>query len=169
MPVDLPDMAAANAVASTIAAAEAAAYHHDELECWPSRFGPELRSWLKSGRRHSAVDYLRALETRDRLAAELDRALEPVDAIVTPTTPVPATRLGEAPPDHAALRWRNTGPFIVMSVPAISVPCGLTAEGLPIGLQVAGKRFDEAGVLRAAYAYEQATDWHTRRPPWAGA
>jgi aspartyl-tRNA(Asn)/glutamyl-tRNA(Gln) amidotransferase subunit A len=60
---------------------------------------------------------------------------------------------------------RNTNPFNLLGVPAISVPCGFTDERLPLGLQLAGRWFDEATVLRAAHAYEQATDWHTRRPP----
>jgi aspartyl-tRNA(Asn)/glutamyl-tRNA(Gln) amidotransferase subunit A len=63
------------------------------------------------------------------------------------------------------LRPRNTRPFNVLGLPALSVPCGFTAAGLPIGLQIVGKAFDEAGILRVAQAYEQATDWHRRRPP----
>jgi aspartyl-tRNA(Asn)/glutamyl-tRNA(Gln) amidotransferase subunit A len=60
---------------------------------------------------------------------------------------------------------RLTNPFNLLGVPAISVPCGFTADGLPFGLQLIGRWWDEATVLRAAYAYQQATDWHTRRPP----
>jgi aspartyl-tRNA(Asn)/glutamyl-tRNA(Gln) amidotransferase subunit A len=63
------------------------------------------------------------------------------------------------------LRPRNTMPFNVLGLPGISVPCGFTGDGLPVGLQIIGKAFDEAGVLRIAHAYEQATDWHRRRPP----
>jgi aspartyl-tRNA(Asn)/glutamyl-tRNA(Gln) amidotransferase subunit A len=81
-----------------------------------------------------------------------------------PTTPVPATPIAGSPPGHAMLRPRNTMPFNALGLPAISVPCGFTAAGLPIGLQIAGHAFDEAGVLRIARAYEQAADWH-RRPP----
>jgi aspartyl-tRNA(Asn)/glutamyl-tRNA(Gln) amidotransferase subunit A len=81
-----------------------------------------------------------------------------------PTTPLPACK---AEDDHAALtaqRNRNTFPFNLTGLPAISLPCGFT-DGLPIGLQLVGRPFDEATVLRVAHAYEQATDWHTRRPP----
>lgn len=80
-----------------------------------------------------------------------------------PTSPVPATPI--ARPGWGALRSRNTLPFNLLGLPAMSVPCGFTGDGLPVGLQIVGKAFDEAGILRIAHAYEQATDWHTRRPP----
>ena len=86
------------------------------------------------------------------------------DAVVMPTSPVPATPIAGTPPEHAMVRPRNTMPFNLLGLPAISVPCGFTRDGLPVGLQIVGKAFDEAGVLRIAHAYEQATDWHRRRP-----
>jgi aspartyl-tRNA(Asn)/glutamyl-tRNA(Gln) amidotransferase subunit A len=89
------------------------------------------------------------------------------DAVVMPTSPVPATSILGTPLEHAMLRPRNTMPFNALGLPAISVPCGFTTDGLPVGLQIVGKAFDEAGVLRIANAYEQATDWHRHRPPLA--
>jgi aspartyl-tRNA(Asn)/glutamyl-tRNA(Gln) amidotransferase subunit A len=94
-----------------------------------------------------------------------ERAMAGYAALVMPTSPVPATPIADSPPEHAMLRPRNTMPFNVLGLPAISVPCGFTGDGLPVGLQIVGKAFDEAGVLRVAQAYEQATDWHRRRPP----
>ena len=92
-------------------------------------------------------------------------AMAEVDGIVMPTVPLPATPIADSPPEHAMLRPRNTMPFNLLGLPAISVPCGFTAAGLPIGLQIVGKAFDEAGILRIAHAYEQATPWHLQRPP----
>ncbi len=84
-----------------------------------------------------------------------------------PTSPVPATPISGSSPEHAMLRPRNTLPFNALGLPALSVPCGFTAAGLPVGLQIVGRAWDEAGVLRVAHAYERATEWHRRRPPLA--
>ncbi len=94
------------------------------------------------------------------------RVFADVDVLVTPTAAGPALSIDEAlvdTPDEAPL-IRNTVPFDTSGVPTISVPCGFTADGLPIGLQISGPRLGEATVLAVAHAYEQATDWHTRRP-----
>jgi aspartyl-tRNA(Asn)/glutamyl-tRNA(Gln) amidotransferase subunit A len=69
------------------------------------------------------------------------------------------------PPGGVALSLRNTQPFDVFGLPAISIPCGFTRDGLPIGLQITGPRFGESPVLALAHAYQQVTDWHARRPP----
>ena len=95
---------------------------------------------------------------------------ETVDVIVTPTTPIPAPTIAELQENPDQLRpseltlLRNTRPFNVWGIPAISVPCGFTKAGLPIGLQIAGRSGREELVLQLAYLYEQATEWHKRRP-----
>jgi aspartyl-tRNA(Asn)/glutamyl-tRNA(Gln) amidotransferase subunit A len=96
---------------------------------------------------------------------DFERAFDRVDLIVAPTTPNVAFRHGEKE-DPVAMYLNDvfTIPADMAGVPAVSVPCGFTASGLPIGLQLIGKSLDEATVLRAAYAYEQATDWHRRHP-----
>ena len=86
--------------------------------------------------------------------------------LVTPTT-VPAVTIEEAlgqRVEFELIRNRNTSPFNVYGLPAISIPCGFTSKGLPIGLQIIGPRFGEAKLLAVAHAYEQVTDWHTKRP-----
>ena len=113
---------------------------------------------------YSAVQLVQAQRLRRHLTAETTRALATFDAMVMPTSPVPATPIADDPPGHAPLRPRNTLPFDLISLPAISIPCGFTSAGLPVGLQIVGKAFDEAGVLRVAYAYEQATAWHRQHP-----
>jgi aspartyl-tRNA(Asn)/glutamyl-tRNA(Gln) amidotransferase subunit A len=94
-----------------------------------------------------------------------------VDLLVTPTTPVPPITIEEASnmsPNPAGEIWlRNTRPFNAYGLPTISIPCGFTSAGLPIGLQIAGPRFGERRVLEFAHAFEQVTDWHKRAPTLA--
>ena len=163
--IELPDMAAAFTVGTLTIAVEGAAYHAADLRARPETFSAELRAAFELGSFYQAVDYVQAQRLRRELMVATDRALAGFAAIVMPTSPVPATPIAGSPPEHAMLRPRNTMPFNVLGLPAISVPCGFTAGGLPIGLQIVGHAFDEAGILRVAQAYEQATDWHRRRPP----
>jgi aspartyl-tRNA(Asn)/glutamyl-tRNA(Gln) amidotransferase subunit A len=162
--IALPDMAAAFTIGTITIVVEGAAYHAADLRERPELFSDELRASFELGSFYSAIDYVQAQRLRHHLMLETDRALAGFDAVVMPTSPVPATPIEETPPEHAMLRPRNTMPFNVLGLPALSVPCGFTAEGLPIGMQIAGKAFDEAGIFRIAHAYEQATDWHRRRP-----
>ena len=110
--------------------------------------------------------YLKALRVRTLIRRDFEEAFQRCDVILTPTTPTAAFRFGEKTDDPLQMYLADvfTIPCSLAGLPGISVPCGFTAAGLPIGLQVLGKAFDEATVLRAAHAYEQATDWHTRRP-----
>jgi aspartyl-tRNA(Asn)/glutamyl-tRNA(Gln) amidotransferase subunit A len=89
--------------------------------------------------------------------------------LVTPTSPEPPITIeeGRNPPDTIAFSLRNTSPFNAYGIPTISVPCGFTRQGLPIGIQISGPGFGELAVLALAHAYEQATDWRERRPPLA--
>jgi aspartyl-tRNA(Asn)/glutamyl-tRNA(Gln) amidotransferase subunit A len=163
--IDLPDMAAAFTVGTITIAVEGAAYHAADLRERPELFSDELRAAFELGGFYRGVDYVQAQRLRRQLMDATERTMAGFDAVVMPTSPVPATPIAGSPPEHAMLRPRNTMPFNVLGLPAISVPCGFTADGLPVGLQIAGKAFDEAGVLQIAHAYEQATDWHRRRPP----
>ncbi len=160
----LPDMAALFTIGTLTIAVEGAAYHAADLRERPEQFSHELRAGFELGAFYQAVDYVQAQRLRRQLMAETSRALAGFDAIVTPTAPVAATPIEGSPPRHALLRPRNTMPFNVLGLPAISIPCGFTQDGLPIGLQIAGHAFDEVGILRIAAAYEQATDWHRRHP-----
>jgi aspartyl-tRNA(Asn)/glutamyl-tRNA(Gln) amidotransferase subunit A len=162
--IALPDMQAARAAGTVILFSEAAAYHAADLRQRPHAFSDEVRALIEMGGFYTAVQYVQAQRLRRRLTAETRRALMAYDAMVMPTSPVPATPITPDPPGHAALRPRNTLPFDLISLPAISVPCGFTGAGLPVGLQIVGKAFDETGVLRVARAYEQATTWHSRHP-----
>ena len=111
--------------------------------------------------------YLKALKVRTLIVEDFSKAWATVDALITPTSPVPAFKLGERVDDPLAMYLSDvlTIPCNLAGLPGISVPCGFTSSGLPIGLQVLGPAFEEARVLKIGHAYQQATDWHTRRPP----
>jgi aspartyl-tRNA(Asn)/glutamyl-tRNA(Gln) amidotransferase subunit A len=162
--IALADMDAAYAAGVITIAVEGAAYHAADLRERPELFSDELRAGFELGSFYQATDYVQAQRLRRHLIDQVSREMVGLDAIVMPTAPVPATPIDGAPPGHAMLRPRNTMPFNALGLPAISVPCGFTAAGLPIGLQIAGHAFDEATILRVADAYERATDWR-RTPP----
>ncbi len=156
-----------------IALAEATAFHQS-AGYFPARaaeYSQEVRARLERGAEVRAVDYLKAFEVQKVVRADFEAAFIRVDAILAPTVPVPAPCIGEKVVTigseeetvRAALLRLNR-PANFTGLPAISVPCGFTQKGLPIGLQLIGPAFDEARLLRIAYAYERATEWHKRRP-----
>lgn len=129
------------------------------------------RSRLLQGQNIPAVDYLRAQHQRRIFSSTVRSVMQGVDALVLPTIPVPAIAIEQIDtdisidgvPEHATVALLSlTMPFNLAGLPAISFPCGFSSQGLPIGLQVAGKPFEEAMILRIAHAYQQLTDWHRR-------
>jgi len=153
----------------TVQAAESYAYHADNVARTPELYQPETLRRIRSGANISAAEYIqrrRELDQERRCAHDI---FGEVDLLVTPTMPIPAPAIADLKKDPAALRpaelalLRNTRPFNVWGLPAISVPCGFTKSGLPIGLQIAGPHWREDLVLRLAHAYEQATEWYKRR------
>jgi aspartyl-tRNA(Asn)/glutamyl-tRNA(Gln) amidotransferase subunit A len=134
-------------------------------------FGPEVRRRIMLGAYVLSAGYYdayygQAQRVRTLIRRDFDRAFAEVDLIVAPTAPTPAFRLGEKTADPLAMYLNDvfTIPAPLAGVPALSVPCGFSGEGLPIGLQLIGRPFDEAALFRAAGAYEAATDWRARRP-----
>jgi aspartyl-tRNA(Asn)/glutamyl-tRNA(Gln) amidotransferase subunit A len=110
--------------------------------------------------------YKKAQQVRTLIKNDFDNAFKEVDVIVTPTSPTPAFRVGEKAADPLQMYLSDIFTISVnlAGVPAISLPCGFTKANLPVGLQIIGKSFDEATILKAAHAYEQGTEWHMRRP-----
>lgn len=160
--------------ATNLVVAEAS-YYHESQGYYPSRseeYGDDVRGHLEWGHNLRAVDYLGALESRRKVEEDFAAALKRVDVIVAPTSPIPAPRIGESQVRVAGERettvrselLRMTRPSNLTGLPAISIPCGFTRDGLPIGLQLIGPRWGEARLLAIALAYEEATDWHNRRP-----
>ena len=155
----------------TIVMAEGAAVHEENLRRHPERFGDDIRTLIELGALRSALDYIQAQRARALLRGAAEALFDRVDALITPTAPVTATPIGARSVvlngtrrDLALVQAKCSLPFDLTGQPAISVPCGFDQNGLPIGLQIAGRCFDEVTVLRVAHAYEQATDWHTRHP-----
>jgi len=110
--------------------------------------------------------YRKAQQVRTLIKQDFEKAFAEVDCIVTPTSPTAAFRIGEKVSDPLQMYLTDifTLSINMSGVPAISVPCGFTSDGLPIGVQIIGKHFDEATVLSTAHAYEQSTEWHKRKP-----
>jgi aspartyl-tRNA(Asn)/glutamyl-tRNA(Gln) amidotransferase subunit A len=163
--VEIPHIEYARAANQVIMMGEAFAFHENNLITRRHDYGEMVRARFLLGGLLSAGDYLQAQRVRRLIKREMAQALQEVDVLVTPTSPKPAALL-EGYDATVTLTGRSfTSPFNVAGLPAISIPGGFTAEGLPIGLQIAGKPFDESTVLRVAYAYQQAARWFERRPP----
>jgi aspartyl-tRNA(Asn)/glutamyl-tRNA(Gln) amidotransferase subunit A len=148
------------------------AYHEPYLKTRASEYGADVRARLLTGQFVLATQYLKAQRARRVLRAEVDDALRTVDALLTPTTPIPAPRTDEREATVEGVRddvraWltRCTRPINLTGNPALSVPCGLTTKGLPIGLQLIGRHFDEATLLRLGHAYEAVSPFRNHRPP----
>ena len=170
--VSYPMFNQSQAISSTVLMSEATAYHRDLLEKDGHQIYEPVRQRLEAGLFISAAEYLRAQQARTIFDNQGRRLLDDVDLLAGPTEPVTAPRImaskvmaGEQEVGVVGALTQYTRPYNINGFPAISVPCGFSDENMPIGLQLAGKPFDELTVLRAAHAYERATDWHTRRPP----
>jgi aspartyl-tRNA(Asn)/glutamyl-tRNA(Gln) amidotransferase subunit A len=148
-------------VSRVILHSDAAAYHRQRLQDTPDDFMPSLVPRLKRGQKHTAVEYALAKREQQRIKQEFDTFFADYDLLLMPTTPKAACAFDD--PEAFELAC-FTAAFNLIGVPALSVPCGFTQVGLPIGLQLIGHHWDEARLLRAGYAYEQVTDWHLSRP-----
>jgi aspartyl-tRNA(Asn)/glutamyl-tRNA(Gln) amidotransferase subunit A len=154
----------------TIASAEAYAFHQPHFTRTPQLYQAMTRQRLEQAAGISAADYVNARREMERLRWKADEVFSSVDLLVTPTTAVTPITIESGyldpplPPDGTPIEFRNTHMFDVLGLPAISVPCGFTRDGMPIGMQITGPRFGESRVLALAHAYQQITDWHTRSP-----
>ena len=142
--------------------AEAASYHIDTLREHPDGYGQDVRTTMEGGLAVAATTYINDQRLRRKLIEETQAVLRQVDVLVSPTTPHTAPTIAAGDPTRDLARL--THPYDVSGIPAVSLPCGFDGEGLPIGLMIGGRHFDEATVLQVAHAYEQATEWHKRRP-----
>jgi aspartyl-tRNA(Asn)/glutamyl-tRNA(Gln) amidotransferase subunit A len=142
--------------------AEAFAFHEEMLSRSPDGYHASTRRSIENGAKVGAGEYARALREMERLRSSIRGVFENVDLVLTPTAPGVAFELGSTP-DLVFLR--NTAPWNLYGLPTISVPCGFTAAGLPVGLQMTAAAGRDGLVLQLAVAYQQATDWHRRYPP----
>jgi aspartyl-tRNA(Asn)/glutamyl-tRNA(Gln) amidotransferase subunit A len=169
----VPDPQTTSDITNLVSRAEASTVHARLLRERPHEIQPVVRARLELGMRIPAYDYLQALRLRARLArAFVAEVFGQVDVLLAPVIPEPAPPLSHATegpvPELSARQGRFsrlTRPFNGLGLPALSVPCGFSSTGLPLALQLVGRPFDEATVLRVGDAYQQATGWHTRVPP----
>jgi aspartyl-tRNA(Asn)/glutamyl-tRNA(Gln) amidotransferase subunit A len=153
------------AVNSLLITVEAFAYHEADLRATPEKFAPQLRNRMRSGGLYLSSEYVQAQRARRLMIEEARALLREVDLFALPSTPRTAPTFEEAYALPGPRRPAGfTGPFNMTGLPALSVCCGFDTNGLPIGLQLAGRPFDEATVLRAGHTYERAAGWHTRHP-----
>lgn len=154
----------------TLSSAESYAYHEPFVARSPELYQAATLARINAGKKVSATDALRAKQELAASRQGIRKIFDEVDVLLTPTVPIPPPRIAELQKNPDNLRpaelmmLRNTRPFNVWGIPAISLPCGLTSDGMPIGLQLAAAAWREEVVLRAARAYEQATEWHKMVP-----
>jgi aspartyl-tRNA(Asn)/glutamyl-tRNA(Gln) amidotransferase subunit A len=171
--ISLPHLSESTGAAANISLAEAR-YGHESAGYFPAHaheYSQEVRQRIDAGGEVLATQYLAGLDVQKRVRAEFDAAFQEVDALVAPTVPVPAPPIGaeyvEVDGEQIGVRAALVGmnrPANFTGHPAISVPCGFTRDGLPVGLQFIGRSFDESTLLRIAFAYERAHDWRGRHP-----
>lgn len=158
-------------LASTITVAEALSVHWKWLQTRRKDYGRDLRTRMSSQEALTAVTYLLAQDRRRLYCAEFEKAMAAVDVLISPTLPVIAPKIGEnqvaigrTREDVRMALLRFTRPSNLTGFPALSLPCGFSKEGLPVGLQLIGRYGEDATLLRAAHGFEQATEWHTHFP-----
>ncbi|MCJ7557060.1 MAG: amidase [Gammaproteobacteria bacterium] len=163
--VEISDGRAAALANGLMTTSDAAAFHQERLETQPEGFGEDVLQRLQTGAGFSSTEYILARRTQTILRYQFERFFRDYDVLLTPSTPIPAPLLdGPDAVEQARKLTRFTAPFNLTGLPALSLPCGFTRGGLPVGLQIVGPAWAEARVLRAGYAYERATDWHLRSP-----
>jgi aspartyl-tRNA(Asn)/glutamyl-tRNA(Gln) amidotransferase subunit A len=165
-PVELPEWAAAADAIQVLIRCEAAAEYRRVLEQQAAALIPQVRERLEAGRATPAPEYVEALRAGRRLSVALARVFRRVDLLALPGRDQVAPLMDEGGRHSHRLSARNyAAPFNIAGVPALTFPCAFSSEGLPIGLQLGGRHWEEGTLLAVAHAYQQATDWHRRRPP----
>ncbi len=150
---------------------EAYAYHQEYVSKTPDLYQPETLKRIRAGADVAAPAYIQSRRHVEQIRRSSSKIFDTVDLLITPTVLVPSFAIAELLGDLDTLRSKelqmlhNTRPFNVLGLPTISVPCGFTRSGLPIGMQITGPLHADAMVLRLAHAYEQATNWYNRHPP----
>jgi len=172
--VELPDQRQLTAAAQLVVAVEAAAFHKRWLIERPQDYGPQVLMRLQNGFAIPGVSYLEAMRWRGPALAAYLAAVSGTDAVIVPGAPVPAPTLAESDvgngPDADAViqrLTRFTRPVNYLGVPSLAIPAGFTKTGLPVGMQLIGRSFDEALLLRIGTAFQRSTDFHERVPKFA--
>lgn len=160
-----PDSRRAAAANMLMVTSDAAAFHQERMQSSPQDFGEDVLRRLQAGAAYTSSEYALARHTQAQLRRQFELFFEAYDVLLTPTTPVPAPPIeGPDAVEQARLLTRFTAPFNLTGLPSLSLPCGFTASGLPVGLQITARPWADRAVLQAAYAYEQASGWHRQQP-----
>src|SRR5215216_1035643 len=163
--VDVSWMREAALANKTMTQSDGAAVHRDRLKEHPEMFGEDIRRRLEEGAKTSSTDYILARRTQTEIKKRCEQFFDTYDLLLTPTTPIVAPTIeGYDAVEQAGRLTRFTAPFNLAGLPALSIPCGFTKEGLPIGLQIVSRAWGESKVLNAGHAFEQATEWHKHFP-----
>jgi amidase len=168
--VMLPDFDAAALRWLAMCGVEAAVAHEATYPARRAEYGFEFTALLDLGRSQSGLDLVKLQLVRARIKGEIERLLDSVDLLLLPVMGVAAPSLAamgavRRTPETTAARLRYTAPLDMSGHPTLTLPGGMTSDGVPVGFQIVGHSFDEPGILAAGHAYQQATDWHLKRPP----
>ncbi len=152
-----------------LCAVETALAHEETYPSRAGEYGPVLANLIETGRKLSALDYARLQSERASITGSLAKLLASVDLLLLPALGVPAATNAQMAaagrdPDLVAARLRYTAPFDLSGQPTLTLPGGMTQDGVPVGFQIVGRAFGEADILAAGHAYQQVTDWHLKRP-----
>jgi aspartyl-tRNA(Asn)/glutamyl-tRNA(Gln) amidotransferase subunit A len=170
--ISLPTSAQSGAVFLAIADVDSAAFHSDWLRTRADDYDWSTRTRLESAKLTPASAYLRAQRARELIRQEMLKTLDQYDVIIMPSSPTVSPTIESATGSPGGYyqgrldlsRRRYTSPAALAGLPSLSVPCGFSDNGLPIGMQITGRPFGEETLFQVGHAYEQATDWHTRWP-----
>jgi aspartyl-tRNA(Asn)/glutamyl-tRNA(Gln) amidotransferase subunit A len=171
MTAELREVALDVSLDRTLQSAESYEYHKQWVDKTPELYHPETLRRIRTGAKWTPQELEQSRTDLEQSRRKIADVFRDIDLLVMPAVPVPAPRIADLKPYDERLRpreivlLRNTRPINVWGLPAISVPCGLSRSGLPIGLQIVGAHWNEAMVLQLAHAYEQATEWHKLKPP----
>ena len=165
VPVDLTGADTTHEAATTIIYSDACAFHARRLTEEPERFDAQVLERMQRGFDFSSLDYSRAMSERMRWQRELKTTFDKVDLLLSPTVHTYTPLVDDAKSLHAATRdaTRNTYAGAFGQIPGLSIPCGMTRDGMPVGLQLEAPWWHEPNLLRAGVAFQQHTDWHLRR------
>ena len=172
--VELPDQRQLSGASQLVLAAEAAAFHKRWMIERPQDYGAQVLMRLQNGLTIPAVSYLEAMRWRGPALAAHNAAVTGIDAVIAPSSPVPAPTIAESdvgngPGAEAVIQrlTRFTRPVNYLGVPSLTIPSGFTQAGLPVGMQLIGRSFEEATLLRIGAAFQRATDFHAKVPKLA--
>jgi len=171
VPVELPDQRQLTAACQLVIAVEAAAFHKRWLIERPQDYGPQVLMRLQNGLAIPGVSYLEAMRWRGPALSAHVAATADVDAVIAPVAPVAAPTIaesdvGNSPDVESVIQrlTRFTRPINYLGLPSLAIPCGFTAKGLPVAMQLIGRSFDEATLLQIGAAFQRSTDFHEKVP-----